>query len=59
MLGRLIFLRDEMIFSLRNSREQYKSLKESKLIQYENQQESTRSLPFQTLMERLPKDRKL
>ncbi len=59
MLGRLIFLRDKMVFSLRSSREQYKSLKESKLVQYENQQEPTRSLPFQTLIERLPKDRKL
>lgn len=48
-----------MVFSLRSSREQYKSLKESKLVQYENQQEPTRSLPFQTLIERLPKDGKL
>lgn len=52
-------MRDRMVFSLRSSREQYKSLKESKLVQYENQQEPTRSLPFQTLIERLPKERKL
>lgn len=29
------------------------------MVQYENQQEPTRSLPFQTLIDRLPKDRKL
>ncbi len=48
-----------MTFSLHSAREQYKSRKESKLVQFEDHQNPTRSLPFQTLIEQLPKNEKL